>query len=95
MGRLKYIDSVETDTHVYIATERVRPLNEVLRDWDTGSFVSKGGGKGKEKAKEEWLAWGVKSLGVSRGLVLLLLVRKVEWILISPIGVPYRPRSGS
>jgi SCY1-like protein 1 len=61
--RLKYVDSVETDTHVYIATERVRPLLEVLRDWDTGTYVSKG--KGKDKAKDEWIAWGVKSLGVS------------------------------
>jgi len=53
-GRIKYVDSIETDTHVYIATERVRPLQGVLRDTDL-----------KGKAKEEWIGWGVKSISVS------------------------------
>lgn len=48
------MDSIETDTHVYIATERVRPLQSVLRDTDL-----------KGKAKEEWIGWGVKSISVS------------------------------
>jgi SCY1-like protein 1 len=48
------VDSIETDTHVYIATERVRPLQSVLRDTDL-----------KGKAKEEWIGWGVKSISVS------------------------------
>jgi SCY1-like protein 1 len=52
--RIKYVDSIETDTHVYIATERVRPLQGVLRDTDL-----------KGKAKEEWIGWGVKSVSVS------------------------------
>jgi hypothetical protein len=52
--RIKYVDSIETDTHVYIATERVRPLQSVLRDTDL-----------KGKAKEEWIGWGVKSISVS------------------------------
>jgi hypothetical protein len=53
-SRIKYVDSIETDTHVYIATERVRPLQSVLRDTDL-----------KGKAKEEWIGWGVKSISVS------------------------------
>ena len=53
-GRIKYVDSIETDTHVYIATERVRPLQSVLRDTDL-----------KGKAKEEWIGWGVKSISAS------------------------------
>lgn len=59
--RIKYIDSVETDTHVYIATERVRPLNAVLRDWETGGSL--GGSKGK--GRENWVGWGVRSIAVS------------------------------
>lgn len=53
IGRIKYIDSVETDTHVYIATERVRPLDGALRDSSL-----------KGKAKEDWVGWGVKSIAV-------------------------------
>lgn len=52
--RIKYVESIETDTHVYIATERVRPLQGVLRDTDL-----------KGKAKEEWIGWGVKSISVN------------------------------
>ena len=61
--RIKYIDSVETDTHVYIATERVRPLQGVLRDWMSGGALT--GGQGKGKGKEDWIGWGVKSISVS------------------------------
>jgi len=62
---IKYVDSIETDTYVYIATERVRPLQSVLRDTDL-----------KGKAKEEWIGWGVKSISVSdRVLAVLTLDR--------------------
>jgi SCY1-like protein 1 len=65
IARIRYIDSVETDTHVYIATERVRPLEGVLRDWPTGSSKGKG--------KEEWIGWGVRSISVSlRGITELM-----------------------
>lgn len=57
---IRYIDSVETDTHVYIATERVRPLEGVLRDWTTGGALA-----GKGKGKEDWIGWGVRSISVS------------------------------
>ncbi|WWD19545.1 hypothetical protein CI109_104006 [Kwoniella shandongensis] len=61
---VKYIDSVETETHVYIATERVRPLEGVLRDWETGGGLA-GSGATKGKGKEEWIGWGVKSISTA------------------------------
>ena len=62
-GRIKYVDSIETETHVYIATERVRPLQSVLRDTDL-----------KGKAKEEWIGWGVKSISVSDHVLAVLTI---------------------
>lgn len=49
---------------MYIATERVRPLEAVLRDWDAGGGIG-GVGKGKE-SKDNWIGWGVKGISVSR-----------------------------
>ncbi|WVO12455.1 hypothetical protein L204_100054 [Cryptococcus depauperatus] len=57
-GVIKYIDSIETETHIYIATERVRPLESVMTDWDIGGSLA---GKDRGKTKEEWIGWGVKS----------------------------------
>ncbi|EIW72262.1 hypothetical protein TREMEDRAFT_26372 [Tremella mesenterica DSM 1558] len=61
---LKYVDSVETDTHVYIATERVRPLEAVFRDWETGGTLTSSSSS-KGKAREDWIGWGVKSIAVA------------------------------
>ncbi|OCF38137.1 SCY1 protein kinase [Kwoniella heveanensis BCC8398] len=61
---VKYIDSVETETHIYIAMERVRPLEGVLRDWETGGALA-GAGSTKGKGKEEWIGWGVKSVSTA------------------------------
>ncbi|GMK54624.1 hypothetical protein CspeluHIS016_0112100 [Cutaneotrichosporon spelunceum] len=62
---IKYIDSVETETHIYIATEPVRPLQAVLRDWGTGgALTGSATSKGKE-SKEAWLGWGVKSISTA------------------------------
>lgn len=60
---LKYIDSVETETHVYIATERVRPLEGVLRDWETGGALS-GSSASKGKGREDWVGWGIRAVSV-------------------------------
>ncbi|OXM77370.1 SCY1-like [Cryptococcus neoformans Bt63] len=57
---IRYIDSVETETHIYIATERVRPLEGVLRDWETGGALASGAGRAK--GKENWIGWGVRSV---------------------------------
>lgn len=61
--RLKYIDSIETETHVYIATERVRPLEGVLRDWETGGALS-GNSAAKGKGREDWVGWGLRAISV-------------------------------
>lgn len=71
--RIKYIDSVETETHVYIATERVRPLEGVLREWQTGGPYASSKGKGKE----HWIGWGIQSVAVRadspwRGVVVVI-----------------------
>ncbi|ORY26676.1 armadillo-type protein [Naematelia encephala] len=58
---IRYIDSVETETHVYIATERVRPLQGVLRDWETGGAMAAVKGKGRE----DWIGWGVRSIATA------------------------------
>lgn len=62
--RIKYVDAVETETHVYIATERVRPLEGVLRDWETGGALA-GSSASKGKGREDWVGWGVRSVSVS------------------------------
>lgn len=49
---------------MYIATERVRPLEGVLRDWQTGGALGSSGAA-KGKGKENWIGWGVKSIAVS------------------------------
>ncbi|KAI0093158.1 ARM repeat-containing protein [Irpex rosettiformis] len=56
---LKFLDSVETDTTIYIMTERVRPLSAAMQDWSSKS----------EKAKEDWLLWGLHRLSVALSFV--------------------------
>ena len=55
---------METETHIYIATEPVRPLGAVLRDWGTSGAISGSAAKKKEE-KEACLGWGVKNIAVS------------------------------
>ena len=51
---LKFIDVVETETTIYIVTERVQPLGMVLSIWE-----------GKSAAyREEWLIWGLHRIAV-------------------------------
>jgi SCY1-like protein 1 len=47
---LKFIDDFETDSCVYLATERVRPLAMVLDEEKFASMVQ----------KEQWLTWGLE-----------------------------------
>lgn len=61
---IKYVDSVETDTHVYIATEPVRPLQGVLRDWGSGGALASSAAKSKV-SKDAWCALGVKSISTA------------------------------
>ncbi|KAF8909893.1 armadillo-type protein [Mucidula mucida] len=52
---LKYIDAVESDSTIFIMTERVRPLQAVLDSWSL---------KGS-KEREDWLLWGLHRVSVA------------------------------
>ncbi|KAG6862350.1 hypothetical protein C0995_016048 [Termitomyces sp. Mi166 len=52
---LKFMDAVETDTIIYIMTERVRPLQSVLQSWS-----------GRDaREREDWLLWGLHRISVA------------------------------
>ena len=51
---LKFIDTVDSDSMVYIMTERVKPLGEVLGAPSTL----------EAKVKEEWNTWGLQRIAV-------------------------------
>ncbi|KAH6914204.1 other/SCY1 protein kinase [Coprinopsis sp. MPI-PUGE-AT-0042] len=52
---LKFMDAVESDTTIYIMTERVRPLPSVLPSWSGKS----------EREREEWLLWGLHRVSIA------------------------------
>ena len=51
---LKFMDAVETDTVIFVMTERVRSLTSVLPTW-TSRDVSE---------REDWLLWGLHRISV-------------------------------
>lgn len=51
---LKFMDAVESDTVIYIMTERVRPLQPELSKWASKSV----------QEKEDWLLWGLHRISV-------------------------------
>ena len=51
---LKFMDAVETDTTIYIMTERVRPLQSVLKTWSSR----------EPHQREDWLLWGLHRISV-------------------------------
>lgn len=52
---LKFLDAVETDSTIYIMTERVRPLASAIQE-----RTSK-----PAQEKEDWLLWGLHRIAVS------------------------------
>lgn len=52
---LKFMDAVESDSSIYIMTERVRPLKPVLSSWANKS----------EQERQDWLIWGLHRISVS------------------------------
>ncbi|KAI0043803.1 ARM repeat-containing protein [Auriscalpium vulgare] len=56
---LKFMDAVETDTTIYIMTERVRPLVSELPTW-----YSKGA-----QEKQDWLLWGLHRISTALAFV--------------------------
>lgn len=51
---LKFMDGVETDSTVYIMTERVRPLSAALSEWSSK----------EAQEREDWLIWGLHRVSV-------------------------------
>lgn len=51
---LKFMDAVESDTSIYIMTERVHPLSNILPAWALR----------KASEKEDWLLWGLHRISV-------------------------------
>jgi len=58
------MDAVETETVVYIMTERVRPLTSVLPAW-----VSRGAAE-----REDWLLWGLHRISVNFPVATLIFL---------------------
>ncbi|KIO18829.1 hypothetical protein M407DRAFT_31509 [Tulasnella calospora MUT 4182] len=56
---LKFIDVVETETTVYIVTERVQPLSKALSSWQSKPA----------KEREEWLIWGLHRVVVALAFI--------------------------
>lgn len=51
---LKFMDAVESDSTIYIMTDRVRPL---------GTAIQEGFSK-STREKEDWLLWGLHRISV-------------------------------
>lgn len=51
---LKFMDAVESDTSIYIMTERVQPLSSTLPAWASR----------KTQEREDWLLWGLHRISV-------------------------------
>ncbi|PCH43923.1 ARM repeat-containing protein [Wolfiporia cocos MD-104 SS10] len=56
---LKFMDAVETDSTIYIMTERVRPLASAISEWSS---------KGAQQ-REDWLIWGLHRVSVALAFV--------------------------
>ncbi|PPQ70522.1 hypothetical protein CVT26_013980 [Gymnopilus dilepis] len=52
---LKFMDAVESDTSIYIMTERVRPLSAALSQYSTKNA----------QEREDWLLWGLHRISVA------------------------------
>ncbi|CCL98356.1 uncharacterized protein FIBRA_00351 [Fibroporia radiculosa] len=56
---LRFMDAVETDTTIYIMTERIQPLASAVSQWSS---------KGAQE-KEDWLIWGLHRISVALAFV--------------------------
>ncbi|TFK44506.1 hypothetical protein BDQ12DRAFT_673119 [Crucibulum laeve] len=52
---LKFMDAVESETLIYIMTERVRPLQSALASWSSRNA----------QEKEDWLLWGLHRISIA------------------------------
>ena len=61
---LKFMDAVESESSIFIMTERVRPLSNVLPQYSTK----------KAQETEDWLLWGLHRISVSSRQVMKAFV---------------------
>ncbi|KAF8637981.1 hypothetical protein AX16_010613 [Volvariella volvacea WC 439] len=78
---LKFMDAVESDTTIYIMTERVRPLSQVLPQWTSRAA----------QEREDWLLWGLHRISVALSFINEPCVSthgnvQINSIFISPSG---------
>lgn len=59
---LRFIDAVDTDSIIYIMTERVQPLGRAMQSLSMKSV----------KDKEDWLVWGLHRISVCAFIVHLV-----------------------
>ncbi|TDL22586.1 ARM repeat-containing protein [Rickenella mellea] len=78
---LKFMDAVETDTTIYIMTDRVQPLGKALAAASSKS----------SREKEDWLVWGLHRISIALAFVNDSCISthgnlRVDSIFISPSG---------
>lgn len=56
---LKFMDVVETDSTIYVMTESVQPLQNVLQSWSSR----------ESQQREDWLLWGLHRISVALAFV--------------------------
>jgi len=70
---LKFMDAVETDSTIYIMTERVRTLPATLQTWQSRPA----------QEREDWLLWGLHRISVrccTKFLLLLPVTEFCRWL---------------
>jgi SCY1-like protein 1 len=65
---LKFMDGIESDSTIYIMTERVRPLSAVLTQYSNKAV----------QEREDWLLWGLQRISVRINLPLDVPVLNVS-----------------
>ncbi|PPQ98450.1 hypothetical protein CVT24_004129 [Panaeolus cyanescens] len=56
---LKFMDAVESESSIYIMTERVRPLSDAISQYSGRS----------QQEKEDWLLWGIHRVSVALSFI--------------------------
>ena len=68
---LKFMDAIESDSTIYIMTERVRPLSAVLTQYSNKAV----------QEREDWLLWGLQRISVRINLPLAVPVLNHSFLL--------------
>jgi SCY1-like protein 1 len=74
---LKFMDAIESDSTIYIMTERVRSLSAVLPQYSNKTT----------QEKEDWLLWGLQRISVRLYFLTQCVVKLSFWLLPGSVGV--------